>query len=68
MTFAPRWEPATGSCSEATPTTSPTGVSAKVPAVDRIRCGSPPTTSTALWSRCSCVTSSSEAVTSSSGG
>jgi hypothetical protein len=56
IVLGPRAVPAASSCSEAIATTSPTGVSNR-PAVERTRCGSPEIASTALWSRCSCVTS-----------
>src|SRR5512133_674609 len=64
--FGPRAVPATSSCSEAIATTSPSGESNR-PAVERRTTGEPPTTSTPLWSPCSCVTSTRSAVTPSIG-
>ena len=47
IVLGPRWVPATSSCSEATPITSPIGDSC-VPAVERRIAGSPPMASTPL--------------------
>src|SRR4051812_6036026 len=65
--FGPRCVPATSSCSDAIPTTSPIGDSC-VPAVDRSTTGSPPIAPTPLWSRCSWVTRSRSAETPSMAG
>jgi hypothetical protein len=65
--FGPRAVPAAPSCSEAIATTSPSGDS-KRPAVERSTTGEPPMTSAALWSPCSCVTSTRSADTPSIGG
>ena len=60
IVFGPRCVPALWSCSDATATTSPIG-DCRRPAVQRRIAGSPPITSTPLWSGCSCVTSTSVA-------
>ena len=63
MMFDPRFVPATSSCSEAIASTWPIGDS-NVPALERNVVGDPLTASTPLWSQCSCVISSTWAVTS----
>lgn len=67
IVFGPRAVPATSSCSEAIATTSPTGESS-VPAVERIVGVASAATSAALWSACSCVTSTRSALTAAIGG
>src|SRR5919109_1059052 len=67
IVLGPRLVPATGSCSEATATTSPMG-DPRRPAVARRTAGSPSIASTPLWSACSCVTSTRSAATPSIGG
>src|SRR5271166_229819 len=56
IVLGPRSVPACSSCSEATASTSPIGELSR-PAVERSTTGSPSSTSTALWSKCSWVIS-----------